>query len=108
VNFSKFSQPQQAYLTELLSHVSSKLYQSRIRHQPETYVAVGEQVCQDMRQQGYAALVAQQTRVSLTNTLQNQPQGNNSYRGRLQVQMGRTVLNSARKTLCPDAPDKRP
>lgn len=108
VNFSKFTPTQQAYLRELVTHVSSKLYLSRIRHQPESYVAVGEQVCLDMRQQGYASLVAQQTRVSGTNALQNQPMGNGSYRGNLQVQMGRTMLESARKYLCPDAPDRRP
>jgi hypothetical protein len=108
VNFAQFTPPQQAYLTELVTQVSSKLYLSRIRHQPESYVAVGEQVCADMRQQGYAALLAQQTRVAGAMTLQSQPMGNGSYRGNLQLQMGRTMLDSARRHLCPDAPQERP
>jgi hypothetical protein len=99
------SATQTAYLNDLLSRVSSKLYQSRIQHQPDTYISVGEASCQQMREQGYDAVLRQTTQVSAPRTYQNQPQGNGSYRGILQVQMGQAVLESARKHLCPDVKD---
>jgi hypothetical protein len=52
-----FTPQQQAFLDELKGRVSSRLYQSRIRNQPDTYVLVGEGACQEMREQGYAAVI---------------------------------------------------
>jgi hypothetical protein len=102
-----FTPQQQAFLDELKGRVSSRLYQSRIRNQPDTYVLVGEGACQEMREQGYAAVIRKQNSTSGPMILQNQPQGNGSYRGQLQLQMGRTVVEAARKHLCPDAPERR-
>jgi hypothetical protein len=102
-----FSPQQQAFLDELKARVSSRLYQSRVRNQPGTYVEVGEGACQEIRERGYEAVVRKQNQVSRIQTLRLQPQGNNSYRGQLQVQMGRTVIEAARKHLCPDAPERK-
>jgi hypothetical protein len=102
-----FTPQQQAFLDELKERVSSRLYQSRIRNQPDTYVLVGEGTCQEIRERGYAAVVAKQTQVAAPQTLRLQPQGNQSYRGVLQVQMGKTVLEAARRHLCPEAPEQK-
>jgi hypothetical protein len=102
-----FTPQQQAFLDELKARVSSRLYQSRIRNQPGTYVEVGEGACQEIRERGYEAVVRKQASVSGVMALRLQPQGNGSYRGQLQVQMGRTVIEAARRHLCPDAPARK-